>query len=363
MIYLQGYVVEEKVMAKNKKKSNKVKLNRPDNVRVKENNKNGDIISNELLRPKRRHTVFGAFSVAFIVLLLVTNAFVVCKVIDMSGKLGRLEKVIEDIEEPTEKPTEKQTEEATENEPLVPDKMEEPETKEEITVEQEETIVISKKKVYLTFDDGPSENTLKVLDILDRYDIKATFFVVKANEEYEYIYREIINRGHTLGVHAYLHDLNNIYQSLDTFMTDVSSMRNYLYQVTGVMPKYYRFPGGSSSSHFRELSVYDAIGYINSLGMVHYDWNSSAQDAVAGGISSQEIIDNVFADMGKYYNTVVLMHDSMPRDTTVEALPAIIERLLEEGYEIRAIDEETIPVQHRVLIVNNENGGNNDEGN
>ena len=93
----------------------------------------------------------------------------------------------------------------------------------------------SVRKVYLTFDDGPSSNTNRILDILADYDVKATFFVVgKEEEEYQALYNRIVEEGHTLAMHSYSHKYNEIYQSVESFSTDLSKLQEFLYDTTGV---------------------------------------------------------------------------------------------------------------------------------
>ena len=104
-------------------------------------------------------------------------------------------------------------------------------------------------KVYLTFDDGPSANTLKILDILEEYGVKATFFTVgTAGEGEEEILKQIVEAGHTLGMHSYTHDYSELYSSVENFAADFAREQEFLYGVTGVKSKVYRFPGGSSNT-------------------------------------------------------------------------------------------------------------------
>ena len=103
-------------------------------------------------------------------------------------------------------------------------------------------------KVYLTFDDGPSSNTSQILDILKKYNYKATFFVIgKEDEESRELYKRIVEEGHTLAMHSYSHKYNALYDSVDSFDEDFSRIQNYLFEVTGQECLFYRFPGGSSN--------------------------------------------------------------------------------------------------------------------
>lgn len=201
-------------------------------------------------------------------------------------------------------------------------------------------------KVCLTFDDGPSENTAEILDILAQYDVKATFFVSgKEDEESQALYRRIVEEGHTLGMHSYANKYNVIYQSKAAFEEDYRHLRDYLYEVTGVECRYYRFPGGSSNQ-VSNVAMSELIGFLNEQNTVYYDWNVSAGDAALAAFTSDEIIRNVTEDIQKYKTSVVLMHDSADSSATVEALGPLIETLLGSGAEILPIDEDTQVIQY-----------------
>ncbi len=201
-------------------------------------------------------------------------------------------------------------------------------------------------KVYLTFDDGPSENTGEILDILAEHDVKATFFVSgREDEESQELYRRIVEEGHTLGMHSYANKYNVIYQSRAAFEQDYRQLRDYLYEVTGVECRYYRFPGGSSNQ-VSNVPMSELIGFLNEQNTVYYDWNVSAGDAALAAFSPDEIIQNVTMDVDKYKTSVVLMHDSADSSATVEALGPLIEALRGSGAEILPIDEDTQVIQY-----------------
>ena len=201
-------------------------------------------------------------------------------------------------------------------------------------------------KVYLTFEDGPSDNTGEILDILVQYDVKATFFVVgKEDEESKALYQRIVDEGHTLGMHSYSNKYSQIYQSDEAFEEDFERLRDELHQVTGVNSIYYRFPGGSSNQ-ISNVPMSDFIHYLNEQGVIYYDWNVSAGDAASNAYSSEEIVANVMDDVVKYKTSVVLLHDASDKSATVEALAPLIEALNEMGAEILPIDEDTSVIQY-----------------
>lgn len=215
-----------------------------------------------------------------------------------------------------------------------------------INTESDETLKEG-RRIYLTFDDGPSCYTNDILDILKQYDVKATFFVVgKTDEESLAAYKRIVEEGHTLGIHSYSHKYNEIYKSVDAYAADLRKLQELIYDTTGTWSRYTRFPGGSSNT-VSTVDMQLLMEYLEEQGIVYYDWNVSSGDAKSGYISAQAIVDNVMRNVEKHDTAIVLMHDASDKKTTVEALPIIIERILElQDTSLLAIDDETVPVQH-----------------
>lgn len=213
----------------------------------------------------------------------------------------------------------------------------------EVAEEPEEPV----RKVYLTFDDGPSDNTADILDILAAYDVQATFFVNgKEGEWAEEAYQRIVEEGHTLGMHSYTHRYEEIYASTDAFLADMHRLQDYLYDVTGVKTMYYRFPGGSSNS-VKGVGIRTLIECLREEGIVYFDWNVSAQDAIGVAYTSQELVANCMGSIEKYDTVIILLHDAAGKDTTVEALPMLIEQIQAmDNTELLPITEDTVPVQH-----------------
>lgn len=201
------------------------------------------------------------------------------------------------------------------------------------------------KKVYLTFDDGPSENTETILKILDEYHVKATFFVIgKTDEKSTQRYKEIAAAGHTIGLHSYSHDYKKVYASVESFADEYDKLRKYVYDLTGVDSRLIRFPGGSSTTA-SSLPMQDYIDYANSAGYTYFDWNVSSGDGT-DNVDVQQIIDNVISNVGNFSEPVILMHDANNKITTIEALPYIISYLIQNGYMPSPIDETVKPVHH-----------------
>lgn len=213
---------------------------------------------------------------------------------------------------------------------------------------QDETAVISNgKKVYLTFDDGPSDNTAEILDILKKNNVKATFFVVyNSDKELWPMYERIVDEGHTLGMHSYSHVYDLVYSDLDSFKADITGIHDFLLDRTGVDCHFYRFPGGSSNS-VSNVDIQELIGYLNEEGITYYDWNSLSGDAVSAGADAATLNANILNYVrNNSGDSIVLMHDIGNCDGTVEGLQDLIDTLKQEGYTLCAIDDDTIPVQH-----------------
>lgn len=207
--------------------------------------------------------------------------------------------------------------------------------------------------IYLTFDDGPSLSiTPQILDILKSNNIPATFFII----DYEYgskreeLVVRAFNEGHTIALHGTSHTYSEIYTSLDALVENFETLQEKVYTSTGYRSYIIRFPGGSSntvSKNYCTGIMTDAVEYFSTTDFVYFDWNVDSQDA-GGAYSMEEIYENVTSSIKKGRNNVVLMHDSGSKKYTVEALQAIIDWALAEGYEFKAITQDTPQVTHRI---------------
>lgn len=205
-------------------------------------------------------------------------------------------------------------------------------------------VVSNEKIAYLTFDDGPSNITLDILDILDNYKIKATFFVIYKDDDLSLkVYKEIVNRGHTLAVHSASHIYKDIYNSVDDYLDDFYKMFMHIYEVTGVKPNLFRFPGGSINSY--NVNIYqELISEMLRRGFVYYDWNVTSGDAVKGA-TKEDIVKSVSNGLREYNKIIVLMHDSATKKNTSESLPKIIENLQNEGFRFDKLDGTVSPIE------------------
>ncbi|MCM1467890.1 MAG: polysaccharide deacetylase [Alistipes sp.] len=204
-----------------------------------------------------------------------------------------------------------------------------------------------RREVYLTFDDGPSDNTDEILDILKQYNVKATFFVVAKNDE-ESIrrYNRIVDEGHTLAMHSYTHVYNQIYADMNSYKQDVLSLQDFLYEATGIRPVIYRFPGGSSNT-IMNIDVHECISFLNEQNITYFDWNVSSGDATGNGYPASTLAENVINGCAKQDIAVVLMHDANNKDATVASLPTIIETFQAmDDVALLPLTEDSYPVRH-----------------
>lgn len=211
-----------------------------------------------------------------------------------------------------------------------------------------EDTVYEDNTMYLTFDDGPSaECTGRVLDVLKKYNVKATFFVIGFNSDDEgkkALLKRIAAEGHTIGLHTYSHDYGHIYASVDDYLSDFNKIHELVYAVTGIKADIFRFPGGSVNDYNRHVCQ-EIVEEMTRRGFRYYDWNICSNDAVGYVASSSAIISSVLEQSGDLARGIVLFHDSATKLTTADALPQIIMGLQEQGYRFAALRKEIAPVQ------------------
>ena len=203
------------------------------------------------------------------------------------------------------------------------------------------------KIAYLTFDDGPSKNTSKILDILNEYGIKATYFV-NGREDSNSIamYKRIVNEGHSIGNHVYSHAYQDIYSSVGSFDYYFNRLQDLIANTTGVNMKIMRFPGGSNNtvSNKYNYGIMDTLtDRYRELGYTYFDWNVSAGDS--GGIGSSAVISNVVNGSRNKKTALILMHDT--KSTTPATLATIIQSLSNMGFKFMALTPSSYNVQFK----------------
>ena len=212
------------------------------------------------------------------------------------------------------------------------------------------TKLTGQKVLYLTFDDGPSELTPQILDILDKYDVKATFFVTGFATDCSKYIKEAHDRGHTIGMHTYSHDYSNVYKSAEAYYKDLSKISKLCEKELGFIPHYIRFPGGSSntvSSNYCDGIMTYLSKDVLKKGYQYYDWNCTNGDAVGGKQSVGKLYKNAIEAAGGT-DLVMLCHDSGDKKTTVDSLSKIIEYYQAEGYVLKAIDDTSYVPHHSI---------------
>ena len=210
------------------------------------------------------------------------------------------------------------------------------------------------KKVYLTFDDGPGSQSGKILDILKKNHVKATFFVTgKEDASSKKIYQRIVKEGHTLAMHSYSHIQDVIYDSKEAFEKDLKQINRCLFEATGVHTKFYRFPGGSSTQN-TSLPIQNFIDVLKKNHYLYLDWNVISPDINNANATKEQVVTGVMQGVDAYDTAVVLMYDVADKPMTVKALPSIIKQIKAKNYELLPVDESMILIQH--------NNGNQEEG-
>lgn len=201
------------------------------------------------------------------------------------------------------------------------------------------------KFIYLTFDDGPGANTPRLLDVLQKYNVPATFFVV--NTGYISTIQRAANEGHTIAIHTTTHKFKQIYASEEAFFNDLYTMQDIIKQHTGQTAMLMRFPGGSSNtiSSFNDGIMSRLTKQVEEKGFTYFDWNVDSKDA-GGAKTAKQVYNNVVSGIGDKENAVVLMHDI--KSYTIDAIEKIIVWGLENGYTFRALTADSPTCHHRV---------------
>lgn len=209
-------------------------------------------------------------------------------------------------------------------------------------------VVTGNRVVYLTFDDGPSPRTSEILDILKKYNVKATFFVTNQNSQYDYLIKRAYDEGHTIGLHTSSHNYHEIYASEDAYFADLQAIQDKVYNITGYRSTIIRFPGGSSNtvSRFNPGIMTRLTQLVEERGFYYHDWNVDSEDAA--GANEERQMNNVMTYSPKHEVVNLLMHDSGNKYATVNSLEAKIKYYLDNGYSIEPLTPSSPCVHHGV---------------
>lgn len=204
------------------------------------------------------------------------------------------------------------------------------------------TIVPGGSTIYLTFDDGPSEHTGKLLNILKKYNVKATFFVTNQRWK-DNLIKRMYAEGHSIGIHSYSHKYGEIYASEEAYFSDLNKIKNKIHESTGYYSNLVRFPGGSSNtvSNFNKGIMTRLSKRLEEEGYKYFDWNVESHDT--SKITSDKIANNIINSLGNKSTYIVLQHDT--NINSVNAVEKVIQYGLKNGYKFNKLDE-TSPTSH-----------------
>ena len=215
-------------------------------------------------------------------------------------------------------------------------------------IKQPETVSPGGKVIYLTFDDGPSRYTQQLLDVLAKYNAKATFFVVNTGHSMKTLLNGIVDGGHGIGIHSVSHEYAEIYANEEAFFNDLYTMQGIIKDKTGVTTTMMRFPGGSSNSVSKKYNkgiMTRLTQAVQDQGFQYFDWNVSSGDA-GGAKTADEVYNNVINGIGSKKTAVVLQHDI--QKFSVEAVERILIWGLNNGYTFQALTPNSPTCHHPV---------------
>ena len=194
------------------------------------------------------------------------------------------------------------------------------------------------KRVFLTFDDGPSSNTNQILDILNERGIKATFFVLGSNvEKNPEMVKRMYDEGHFIANHGYSHVYETIYQSPQAVLDEYNKCNQVVRDAIGEQEynsHLFRFPGGLVGGKYADIK-HQANDLLLQNNIVHVDWNALNGDSETTSPTIEYEMQRIQETVGDKQSVVILMHDAQAKKVTVEALPSIIDYLKGQGYEFK----------------------------
>lgn len=216
-----------------------------------------------------------------------------------------------------------------------------------LAVNQPENVTPDGKVIYLTFDDGPSAYTEKLLAVLEKYNVKATFFVVDTGGPLSKRLNAIVDGGHSIGIHSVHHDWN-IYSSEEDYLNDLYEMQKRIKDATGVTTTLMRFIGGSSNTISRNYCkgiMTTLTKSVTDLGFQYFDWHVDSNDA-GGAKTAEEVYNNVINGVSGRKRSVVLQHDI--KSFSVDAVEQIIQWGLANGYTFLPLTADSPTCHHPV---------------
>ena len=197
--------------------------------------------------------------------------------------------------------------------------------------------------VYLTFDDGPSKLTNQVLDILDKEDVKATFFVLgEQAKAHPAELKRIVRDGHAIGNHTYDHVYKELYSDFQTFWSQIQRSENVISDIVGIRPQLVRAPGGTAAN-------FDAYYFylMEQAGYIMHDWNVDSGDSRRVNVPVNEIWQTVKASPLEH-EINILFHDGTGHESSVEVLPKVIAYYKQLGYAFATLSDQVKPKQFAI---------------
>ncbi len=216
-----------------------------------------------------------------------------------------------------------------------------------VTPPETGTVAPGPRTVYLTFDDGPGPYTAKLLDVLAKYNAKATFFVTNNAPGYNNLFSRMAQEGHAVAIHTATHNYKQIYASEEAFYADLNKMSDIIEQQTGIKPMLTRFPGGSSNlvSSFNPGIMTRLAASLTAKGYRYFDWNVDSNDA-GGATSTAEVVRNIKRGISANSVSVVLQHDI--KGFSVNAVEEILQWGQANGYTFKALDSTSPTMRHGI---------------
>ncbi len=216
-----------------------------------------------------------------------------------------------------------------------------------VTPPETGTVVPGNKTVYLTFDDGPGPYTEKLLNVLAKYNAKATFFVTNNRPAYNHLFSRMAQDGHAVAIHTASHNYKKIYASEEAFYADLNEISDVIQQQTGIKPMLTRFPGGSSNtvSRFNPGIMTRLAADLEAKGYRYFDWNVDSNDA-GGASSTSEVVNNIKRGIAANSVSIVLQHDI--KGFSVDAVDEVLRWGTANGYTFKALDSTSPTMRHGI---------------
>lgn len=279
------------------------------------------------------------FRIVITIIILAIIGILVCSGIIIYNKYKALNAVAS-VEENTTEADNNEKNASEENEIKEEENSTNPDNKEFISAIENIYNGKEGKRVFLTFDDGPSKDvTPHILDILDKYNIKATFFVLGNRVKmYPDIVKQEYEAGHYIANHGYSHKYSSIYKNVDSILKEYNKTEQAIREALGdetYSSNLFRFPGGSKGGPYEKIKK-KARKELKEYGIAYLDWSALTYDA-EGAKTKKEILSNLKETINGWNNVVILMHDAADKKITYETLEDVIKYLKKEGYEFKNI--------------------------